>query len=56
MTKVRMLLVGSLTAAALVAPAAPAHASCQTELGDMCKLVEVVCNTSVGQKFIPRCR
>ncbi len=58
MKKVRMFVVGSLAAAALVAPAAPAHASCQTnpDVGDVCKLVEVICNTSVGYKLIPSCR
>ena len=57
MRKVRMLLAGSLAAAALVAPAAPAQASCQTnpDVGDICKVIDVLCNTTVGQKYLDRC-
>ena len=56
MRKVRMLVVGSVAAAALVAPAAPAQAaSCQTDIGDVCKLVDVLCTTTIGQKYIGYC-
>ena len=58
MRKVRMLLVTSIAAAALVAPAAPAQASCNTELGDMCKFMDFVCGTNpkVTQLVIAYCR
>lgn len=58
MRKARTFLVAAVAAAALVAPAAPAHASCQTDpdVGDICKVIEVLCNTTVGHKFIPSCR
>ena len=55
MRKVRMLLVGSMAVAALVAPAAPAHASCQTDIGDVCKAIDVLCRTPAGQKYIGYC-
>jgi hypothetical protein len=50
-----MLLIASIAATALVAPAAPAHASCQTDIGDVCKLVDVLCTTTIGQKYIGYC-
>lgn len=58
MRKVRMLLVASVAAAALVAPAAPAQASCQTnpDVGDICKVLDVLCNTTIGQKYIGYCQ
>lgn len=56
MRKVRMLVAGPLVAAALVVPAAPAQASCQTDIGDVCKLVDVLCTTTIGQKYISSCR
>jgi hypothetical protein len=55
MRKVRMLLVAGVAAAALVAPAAPAQASCQTDIGDVCKLVDVLCTTPAGQKYLGYC-
>ena len=55
MRKVRSLLVAAVATAALVAPTAPAHASCQTDIGDVCKLVDVLCTTTVGQKYIGYC-
>ena len=55
MRKVKMLVIGSLAAAALVAPAAPAQASCQTDIGDVCKAVDVLCPTTIGQKYIGYC-
>lgn len=57
MRKLRMLVVAGIAAAALVTPAAPAHASCQTnpDVGDICKALEVVCNTTAGQKFLDYC-
>lgn len=55
MRKLESLFVGGLIASALVLPAAPAHASCQTDLGDVCKLVDVLCTTTIGQKYIGYC-
>lgn len=51
----RKLLVASVAAAALVVPVAPAQASCGTELGDTCKLMDFVCTTTVGQKLLAYC-
>jgi hypothetical protein len=56
MRKLRMLAVAAVATGALVAPAAPAHASCQTDVGDVCKLVDVLCTTTVGQKYIGYCK
>lgn len=58
MRKVRMLLVASMAAAVLVAPAAPAQASCDTEIGDWCKFMDFVCGTypKVTQFVIAYCR
>lgn len=56
MRKLKMLVVAALATGALVAPAAPARAaSCQTDIGDVCKLVDVLCTTTVGQKYIGYC-
>lgn len=47
------LLAGSLS----VGAAPPAHASCDTELGDMCKFMDWVCEMAPGsQKVIAYCR
>jgi hypothetical protein len=53
-----MLVVAGVAAATLVAPAAPAQASCDTELGDMCKFMDFVCGTNpkVTQLVIAYCR
>jgi hypothetical protein len=58
MRKMRMVLVAGVTAAALVAPAAPAQASCDTELGDMCKFMDFVCDTNpkITQLVLAYCR
>ncbi|MFN2587766.1 MAG: hypothetical protein ABR613_06600 [Actinomycetota bacterium] len=45
MRKLKSLVIAGVAAAALVAPAAPAQASCETELGDMCKFMDFVCDT-----------
>ncbi len=37
--------VGLVAASLALAPATPAHASCDTELGDMCKFLDFVCDT-----------
>lgn len=42
MRKVRYLLVVAMVGASSLFSAAPAQASCDTELGDMCKAVDVV--------------
>lgn len=55
MRKLRMLVVAGVAAGALVAPAAPAQASCQTDIADVCKLVDVLCTTTVGQKYLAYC-
>lgn len=48
------LLAGSLS----VGAATPAHASCDTELGDMCKFMDFVCDTNpkITQLVIAYCR
>lgn len=58
MRRVRMLLVASVAAAALVVPAAPARASCDTEIGDWCKFMDFVCGTypKVTEFVIAYCR
>ncbi|MDQ4025700.1 MAG: hypothetical protein M3217_09470 [Actinomycetota bacterium] len=46
MRKMRRLVAIGLVAGSLsLVPAAPAHASCDTELGDMCKFMDFVCDT-----------
>jgi hypothetical protein len=46
MKKLKGLLVVGLVAGSLaVAPAARAEASCDTEIGDWCKLMDFVCDT-----------
>lgn len=55
MRRLRVLAVTAVAAAALAIPAAPAQASCQTDVGDVCKLVDVLCTTTVGQKYIGYC-
>jgi hypothetical protein len=59
MSKLRSLAAVGLVAGALaVAPATPAQASCDTELGDMCKFMDFVCatNPKVTQLVIAYCR
>lgn len=59
MRKLRSILaVGILAGALSVGAAAPAHASCDTELGDMCKFMDFVCGTNpkVTQLVIAYCR
>jgi hypothetical protein len=57
MRKMKGLLLAALVAGSLTLPAAPAHASCQTELGDMCKLLDVICatNPKITEKVIAYC-
>ena len=45
MRKMKGLVLAALVAGSLALPVAPAHASCQTDLGDMCKLMDAVCAT-----------
>lgn len=50
MRRVRAALVAFVAAAgALVVTAAPAQASCNTELGDMCHAYGVICRGAVDQ-------
>jgi hypothetical protein len=57
MRKVKTLLVVGLAAASLSIPAAPAHASCNTDIGDVCKAVDVVCTVvPAAEKLISYCR
>lgn len=57
MRKLRIFAVTAIAAATLAVPAAPAHASCQTnpDVGDICKVLDALCNTTVGQKFLAYC-
>ncbi len=41
----RSFVVAAVAAASLGLGAAPAQASCDTELGDMCKFMDFVCGT-----------
>jgi hypothetical protein len=54
----RILAVGVLAGALSVGAAAPAHASCDTDLGDMCKFMDFVCAThpKVTHLVIAYCR
>jgi hypothetical protein len=45
MRKLRSVVIAAVAAAALAVPAAPAHASCDSEIGDWCKLMDFVCGT-----------
>jgi hypothetical protein len=45
MKRFRLIVVAAVAAASLGLGAAPARASCDTELGDMCKLMDFVCGT-----------
>lgn len=57
MRKVKGLLVVGLVAGALSLPAAPAHASCNTDVGDVCKALDVVCaNVPAAEKVLTYCR
>lgn len=58
MRRLRILVVTAIAAAALAVPVAPARASCDTELGDMCKFMDFVCGTypKVTQLVIAYCR
>ena len=58
MRKLKTLFVAVVAATALAVPAAPAHASCDTELGDMCKFMDFVCatNPTVTQLVCAYCR
>ena len=50
MRRARAALVSVVVAAgALVVTAAPAQASCNTELGDMCHAYGVICRSAVNQ-------
>jgi len=52
MRKIRLLLVTAVAAATLSA-SPPASASCETELGDVCKVVDTAC-TALGPKVGPK--
>ncbi|HEV2755358.1 MAG TPA: hypothetical protein VG318_06230 [Actinomycetota bacterium] len=59
MKKLRgMLAVGLIAGALSVGTAAPAHASCDTEIGDWCKFMDFVCDTNpkITQLVIAYCR
>ena len=43
MRKLRVALVAGMISVGSLAGAAPAQASCDTELGDMCKAMSVTC-------------
>ncbi len=46
MRKIRNLVaVGLVAASVSLVPATAAHASCDTEIGDWCKFMDVVCDT-----------
>ncbi len=46
MRKIRIIFVAAVIAAGTLAVASPAQASCDTELGDMCKFMRAFCNTT----------
>ncbi len=58
MKRTRLLIVAVLTAGALGVGAAPANASCETEIGDWCKFMDFVCGTypKVTETVIAYCR
>lgn len=46
MSRIRNVIIATCIAGSTLFVAAPAKASCDTELGDMCKFMRAFCNTT----------